>query len=143
MGPKLWGLYLVEGILPCDGHFLFQPNVEDNNVTGAYFRFCGQQFFLNFGAREVFAPWFDFPKVPKSLKKYYRPHIINHHSKADIRQLILTWRGIDKQYIDSRHTVIDYYHLPESEHLPMQELTPLFELMENPRSALDKYLKPD
>jgi hypothetical protein len=71
--------YVTEGMFSCDGHFLFHPNVEDNNVTGAHFRFCGQQFFLNLGARKVDIPWFDFPKIPKSLKKYYQPHIINHH----------------------------------------------------------------
>jgi hypothetical protein len=141
--PKQWGLYLTEGMYPCDGHFLVHPNVEDNNVTGAHFRFCGLQFLLNLGAKKFVMPWFDFPRVPKSLKRYYRPHIINHHRDNDVRQLILTWQDIDKQYIDSRHGDIDYYHLPESKHLPTQELTPLFELMENPRSALDKYFKPD
>jgi hypothetical protein len=141
--PKLWGLYLVEGMFSCDGHFLFHPNVEDDNLTGAHFRFCGQQFFLNLGAKKVVVPWFDFPKVPKSLKKHYRPHIINHHSKDSVRQLILTWQGIDKQHVSSRHGEMDNYHLPESKHFPPQELTPLFELMENPRSALDKYFKSD
>lgn len=139
--PQNWGLYITEGMFSCDGCILITPNAEDGNITGVHFRFCGLQFFLNFGARKVIAPWFDFPKVPKSLKKHYRSNFINHHSNDSNRQLILTWQDSDKQNQDLMHGIIDCFHFPESELFPPKDLNPLYELMENPRSTLDKYFK--
>lgn len=137
--PRRWGLYLVIGALPCDGHFLFCPNVENDKVTGAHIRFCGHQFFLNCGAEKVVSPWFDFPRVPKSLSKLYRPHLINHYREDSFHQLILTWQDYGKKFIDLRHGQAKFYH---HEEIPSPGIQPLFELMEDPRSALNKYYNP-
>lgn len=139
--PVGWGLYVASGIYPSNGHLLICPNIEDKVVTGCHFRICGKQFFLGLGAKEIHDPLFDFPRVAQSPRMAYRPTFLNHHRDQDCRQIILSWQARSIASPQAKPLSLDFVWLPESEELPAQDLSPSFELLNNPPATIAKYLR--
>jgi hypothetical protein len=138
--PVGWGLYMTSGVYPSNGHLLICPNIEDNVVTGCHFRFCGKQFFLGLGAKKIHDPLFDFPRVTKTSRMAYRPTFLNHHRDKECRQIILSWQARSIASPLAKPLSLDFYWVPDSEELPAQDLSPTFELLNNPSATVEKHL---
>jgi hypothetical protein len=128
--PAGWGVHVDRGISPSNGHFLVTPNVEDNKVTGAHFRVCGKQFFLNLGARHIYNPPYDIIRPIGSQSRLFRPTILSHLRGNDSRQIVLTWEGLSKQSFCSNNRLCTLVWVPESEELPPEDLSNLFLVIE-------------
>lgn len=140
--PNDWGLYMSDGILPSNGHFLFNLHVENEMITGAHIRFCAKEFFLNLGAKDITAHLFDFPKVNNSISRIYRPERLSYHKDEISKHVLLTWKNkVNKLKRKFMPTHIDCYHMPDSKMFPPQDISPLLELMNEPKEAAKKYLQ--
>jgi hypothetical protein len=124
--PAGWGVYVDRGIGPSNGHFFVSPNAEDNVVTGAHFRVCGKQFFLNLGARHVCDPPYINIRPIGTQTRLFRPTVLSHLRGTDTRQIILTWEGLTKQTFWSKNRLCTLVWLPESEEMPPEDLSGLF-----------------
>ena len=137
--PVGWGLYVTSGIYPSNGHLLFCLNIENNVVTGCHYRFCGKQFFLDLGAKKILDPLFDFPRVTQASRMAYRPTFLNHHRDKECKQIILSWQAKSMADTYSKQLPLNFFWLPESEELPAQDLSPSFELLNNPSATPASY----